>query len=166
MTQAFEKTSEFSDLFYCFPSHTEVAVNVSGRRSRSAFFLLFLLFGSSRGFAASPISDFQARLAQTLWCLGQAEAILRSQPESSVPVPTPEALASYLTLASENIAALGDFASARVTDEQRRIIAEGVRGTARAFRAELSLANNRGLAGASATLSALESSCRARLAGS
>jgi len=141
-------------------------VNVSRRRIGALFFVLPLLFGSSRGFAASPISDFQARLAQTLWCMGQAEAILRSQPESSVPVPTPEALTSYLTLTSENVAALAEFASAHVSDEQRRIIAEGLRAAARTLRDELSLANNRGLTGASATISTLESSCRARLAGS
>src|SRR5215813_13266388 len=164
MTGAFERTSNDSDLFYCFPSDTEVVVDVHRRRIGALLFVLFLFFGSSRGLVASTISDFQARLAQLLWCLGQAEAILRSQPESSVSVPTPEALDSYLILASENTAPLTGFASARVSDEQRRIIAEGLRTAARTIRDEVSLANNRGLTGAAATLSALESSCRAHLA--
>jgi len=124
---------------------------------------VLLLLAVPRGSIASTASDFQARLAQTGWCLARAEAILRSQPESAVPVPTPEALDSYLALASENVMTLASFASARVTDEQRRIITEGLRATARMVRDEVSLANNRGLTAAAAALSVIESSCRAQL---
>lgn len=128
-----------------------------GRLGASAF---LLLFGISPLCSAS-ISDFQARLAQTIWCVAQTEAIVRSLPESSTPVPVPEGLGSYLVLVSENVNALTASASMRATDEQRRILAEGLKATARNLRDQVSLANNRGLTAAASVLSQLESSCRA-----
>ncbi len=113
---------------------------------------------------ASPTSDFQARLAQANWCLHQTEAILRAQPLSAVPVPTPDALASYLTLLSENVAALSAAAAAaRVTDEQRKIMAEGLKSMAAGLQDGSSLAGNRGLTAIASSLAGLETSCRSAM---
>jgi len=79
-------------------------------------------------------------------------------------VPVPEALGSYLTLLSENVSALASAASARVTDEQRKAMAEGLKGVATQLKDFTELANNRGLTPAASAFSVLETSCRSGLA--
>lgn len=115
---------------------------------------------------ASPISDFQARLAQTSWSLQQMESLLRAQPQSTVPVATPEAVASYLTLVSENVSALGALTAEPVTDEQRRVMADGLKSIVSTLKDEISLANNRGLTAIASALGALETGCRGALGSS
>ncbi len=123
-----------------------------------------VLLLASRGASASLISDFQARLAQANWTLSQTEAIVRSQPHSSVPVVTPEVLASYLTLLSENVAALAATAANRGTDEQRKTMAAGLLAVAASLKDQASLSSSRGLTAASSAFGVLETSCRNALA--
>ncbi|MEO8431699.1 MAG: hypothetical protein ABI592_09345 [Acidobacteriota bacterium] len=111
---------------------------------------------------ASAISDFQARMAQTVWSAQQTEAILRTLPQSTRSVSTPEGLASYFALLNENVAALTGSATARgATDEQRKSVADGLGMLATALHDQAALAGNRGLFGAVATLNELEETCRA-----
>ncbi len=120
-----------------------------------------LLFCAIRApLSASPMSDFSARLAQTIWSLQQVEAILRSQPTSSVAVPTPDALASYLDLASQNVTALCELATQRVTDEQRRAMGDGLKSVTTLLKDQGSLAVNRGLPAVSGELGSLEAASR------
>lgn len=123
----------------------------------SALAMALLADGALR---ASPVSDFQARFAQTVWSAQQTEAILRTLPQSAMSVSTPEGLASYLALLSENVAALTGAASRAATDEQRKAVAEGIGVVATALHDQSALAGNRGLLGAVATLADLEESCR------
>lgn len=120
-----------------------------------------VLLLASETLRASPVSDFQARFAQTVWSAQQTEAILRTLPQSATSVSTPEGLASYLALLSENVAALTGAASRAATDEQRKAVAEGIGAVATALHDQSALAGNRGLLGAVATLADLEESCRA-----
>jgi len=124
-----------------------------------------LLLGTAAEAAlASVMSDFQARLAQTAWSLQTVEGILRAQPLSQVAVPTPDALASQLTLLSENVSALAAASSSRATDEQRKTMAEGLKGMATHLKDLSALAMHRGLTVTASTLLSLESSCRAAIA--
>lgn len=124
---------------------------------------LFLCAVAEAG-RASVMSDFQARLAQAAWSLQAVEGILRAQPLSPVAVPTPDALASHLTLLSENVSALAAASSVRATDEQRKTMAEGLKATATQLKDLGALAVHRGLTQASTTAASLESSCRAAIA--
>ncbi len=120
--------------------------------------VLLLTAGTLR---ASAVSDFQARLAQTIWSAQQTESILRTLPQSATAVSTPEGLASYLALLSENVAALGAAGTARAsTDEQRKAAASGLGMVATALHDQTALAGHRGLLGAAAILSELEENCR------
>ncbi len=110
---------------------------------------------------ASLLSDFQARLAQTIWAAQQTEAILRSLPQSSATVSTPEGLSSYAALLSENVAALNATASVRLTtDEQRRALAEGLQAVNSILHDQTAMAGNRGLTAVVSSLQSLEESCR------
>ncbi len=131
---------------------------------RSIVCWLALAFLNSRGAEASLISDFQARLAQTTWVLSQTEALVRSQPHSAVPVSSPEALASYLTLLSENVTALAATAANRGSDEQRKVMAEGLKAIATSLKDQASLSGSRGLTATASALGVLETSCRNALA--
>ena len=115
---------------------------------------------------ASPASDFAVRLAQTVWSLQQVEALVRTMPQSTAQTATPETIASYLALASENVHALTALATEKLTNEQRRVLAEGFKSVASLLRDESALAANRGLGSVGAGLSALETTCRAALEGS
>ena len=132
------------------------------RSSLFAFPLLFLLTG--RPASASPVSDFQARLAQTNWNLQTVERMVKAQPLSSEAVPTSEGLDSYLTLLSENVAALTRSTSARVTNEQRKVFAEGLKSAAAQIKDLTSMAGHRGLTAAASSLALLETNCRGSIA--
>jgi hypothetical protein len=96
---------------------------------------------------ASTLSDFQARLAQTVWSIQQAEAILRTLAPSAVPVGVPDGLASYATLVSENVAALAGSATVRdLSDADRKAMSDGLSAVAVLLKDQASLAANRGLA--------------------
>lgn len=133
--------------------------SVRHRLLLSAVSLLFV----SNGVSASAISDFEARLTQTSWSLQHMEGLLRAQPHSAVPLATPEALVSFMTLLSENATALTGHASNRGTDEQRRIMAEGLKAVATTTKDIASLATNRGLTALASALGALETSCRSAI---
>ncbi|MEP6767172.1 MAG: hypothetical protein ABJC61_00785 [Acidobacteriota bacterium] len=114
---------------------------------------------------ASILSDFQARFAQTIWAAQRTEAIVRSLPHSASAVSTPEGLSSYAALLAENTAALNALASVRTsTDEQRRVIADGLQTIASALHDQSALAANRGLSGLVSHLTLLEESCRSTMA--
>lgn len=125
---------------------------------------VMLLGAAAEAALASVMSDFQARLAQTAWSLQTVEGILRAQPLSQVAVSTPDALASHLTLLSENVSALVAASSSRATDEQRRTMAEGLKGMATQMKDLSALGMHRGLTVPASTLLSLESSCRAAIA--
>lgn len=125
------------------------------------FALLLLLALPPSAARASAASDFQARLAQTVWCTQQTEAILRTLPQASIPVSAPDGLASYAALLSENVAALNALASFReATDEQRKAMGDGLHWLAGALHDQSTLAANRGLTAALSMLSTLEEGCR------
>lgn len=114
----------------------------------------------ARPAAATPVSDFQARLAQTLWSLQQTEAILRTVPQTSATVSVPDGLASYASLLSENVTALTGAATVReLSDADRKVMADGLSAVATFLRDLASLAANRGLSGA-LSLGTAEQSCR------
>lgn len=113
--------------------------------------------------SASSVSDFQARLAQTLWNVHAVEGLVKAQPASSRAVSTPEAIDSFLQLLGENVAGLTATAAARVTDEQRRMFAEGIRSAATQLRDLAALSSHRGLTAAASEISRLEASCRLAL---
>ena len=114
----------------------------------------------ARPAAATPVSDFQARLAQTVWSAQQTEAILRTVPQTSASVSVPDGLASYAGLLSENVAALTGFATAReLSDADRKTMGDGLSAIASLLRDLASLAANRGLSGA-LSLGTAEQSCR------
>ena len=114
--------------------------------------------------SASPASDFAARIAQTVWSLQQVEALVRSLPQSSREMPPPETVTSFLALASENVHALSAIALEKVTDEQRRVMTEGLKSVASLLRDQAALAANRGLSPTAAGLSSLETACRGAIA--
>ena len=119
----------------------------------------------ARPASASLLSDFQARLAQTVWAAQQTESILRTLPQSSTSVSTPEGLSSYAALLSENIAGLNALAAARLaSDEQRRVLAGGLQAIASMLHDQTALATNRGLFSLVSNLSSLEEACRTSLA--
>ena len=133
------------------------------RASIPAVGAIWLLLSTSVG--ASLLSDFQARLAQTFWAAQQTEVILRTLPPSAMPASTPDGLASYAALLAENAAALNAAVTARgSTDEQRRVMAEGLQAVATALQDQMALAGNRGLLGFVSTLSSLREGCRGAIA--
>ena len=121
-----------------------------------------LLVGATAG--ASTLSDFQARLAQTVWSIQQSEAILRTLPPSAVSVGVPDGLASYAALVSENVAALTSAATVRdLSDADRKAMSDGLLAVAVLLKDQSSLAGNRGLATALA-FGPAEQSCRSAVA--
>ena len=129
---------------------------------RTAVFLagLAFLFAASTA-QASVVADFQARFAQTIWAAQQSEAILRSLPQTSLPVSTPDGLSSYVILLGENVAALNSLAAARpLTDADRKAFADGLRVVAVSLQDQAALAGNRGLLTTVSNLSSLAESCR------
>lgn len=125
--------------------------------------LLLVLFAAAP-LTASPISDFQARLAQTQWNIQSVEGMVRSQRASSRAVATPEAIESFLELLTGNVSALTAFSSAKVTTEQGRVIAEGIRSTAGQLRDLSAMISHRGFSSAAAETQRLEASCRVVIA--
>lgn len=114
----------------------------------------------ARPAAATPVSDFQARLAQTVWSIQQTEAILRTVPQTSATISVPDGLASYASLLSENVTALTGAATFReLSDADRKVMADGLSAVATFLRDLASLAANRGLSGA-LSLGTAEQSCR------
>jgi len=114
-------------------------------------------------FAATPIADFEARLAQTHWNLQAVEGLVRSVEVGSETQPTPDALSAYLALLSENVASLTSLAVANLTTEQKKVVAASLKSTAGRLKDESLLAGSRGLAGAVSALQQLESSCLATM---
>lgn len=133
--------------------------------SRVAALLLLLLFLAlaPHSARASAMSDFQARLAQTQWNVQALEGLVKGQRPSTRAVATPEAIDSFLVLLSENVAGLTAAAGARVTDEQRRVFAEGLRSAATQLRDLAPVASHRGLAAAASEIARLEAACRLAL---
>jgi hypothetical protein len=134
------------------------------RRAPTVLVSAVLFVFAAAPVAASPMSDFQARLAQTHWNIQVLEGITRAQRASRRAAPTPEAIDSFLGLLAENVGALTAFASAKVTDEQSRVIAEGIRTTAGQLRDLTALISNRGFSSAAAEAQRLETSCRLAIA--
>ena len=133
------------------------------RASIPAVGAVWLLLSASAG--ASLLSDFQARLAQTVWAAQQTEVILRTLPPSAMPASTPDGLASYAALLAENAAALNAAVTTRgSTDEQRRVMADGLQAVSTALQDQMALAGNRGLLGLVSTLSSLREGCRSTIA--
>jgi hypothetical protein len=129
---------------------------------RATVALTALLLAAPAG--ASTLSDFQARLAQTVWSIQQSEAILRTLAPSAVPVGVPDGLASYASLVSENVAALTAAATVRdPSDADRKAMADGLLAVALLLKDQSSLASNRGLATALA-FGPAEQSCRSAVA--
>lgn len=124
--------------------------------------LLLVLFAAAP-MTASPVSDFQARLAQTLWNIQSVEGMVRGHRASSRAVATPEAIGSFLELLVQNVGALTAFSSAKVTTEQERVIAEGIRSTAGQLRDLSAMISHRGFSSAASETQRLELSCRVAL---
>jgi hypothetical protein len=119
----------------------------------------------ARAAGASTAADFQARLAQTIWAAQQTEAILRSLPQTSSPVSTPDGLASYVALLGENVAALNSLAASRpLTDADRKAFADGLRAVSASLQDQAALAGNRGLVGTVSSLSSFVETCRSSVA--
>jgi hypothetical protein len=114
-------------------------------------------------FAATPIADFEARLAQTHWNLQAVEGLIRSVEVDSETRPTPDALSAYLALLSENVASLTSLAVAKMTTEQKSVVAASLKSAAGRLKDQSLLAGSRGLAGAVSALQQLESSCLATM---
>ena len=130
------------------------------RRVPTTIASLLLVLLAASPLAASSMSDFQARLAQAQWNIQSLEGMVRAQRASSRTVATPEAIGSFLELLAENVGALTAFSSAKVTDEQRRVIAEGIRSTAGQLRDLSAMVSHRGFSTAAAETQRLEASCR------
>jgi hypothetical protein len=114
--------------------------------------------------SATALSDFQARLAQTVWSVQQSEAILRTLPPSSVSVSVPDGLASYASLVTENVTALTSNATVRdLSDADRKAMADGLNAVAVLLRDQSALAANRGLA-TGLGFAPAEQACRAAVA--
>jgi hypothetical protein len=132
-------------------------------RAIAFFVLVSSLLLPSSGFAATPIADFEARLAQTHWGLQAVEGLVRAVEVGSETQPTPDALSAYLGLLSENVGALNALAVANMTTEQKRVVAASLKSTAGRLKDQALLAGGRGLAGAVSALQQLESSCLATM---
>ena len=113
--------------------------------------------------AATPIADFEVRLAQTHWNLQAVEGLVRSVEVDSETQPTPDALSAHLALLSENIASLTSLAVAKMTTEQKKVVAASLKSAAGRLKDQSLLAGSRGLAGAVSALQHLESSCLATM---
>ncbi len=111
--------------------------------------------------AATPIADFEARLAQTHWNLQAVEGLVRSVEVDSETQPTPDALSAYLALLSENVASLTSLAVVKMTTEQKSVVAASLKSTSGRLKDLSLLAGSRGLAEAVSSLQHLESSCLA-----
>jgi hypothetical protein len=136
-----------------------------GVRRTSIFLAGLASLWLARGAQASVVADFQARFAQTVWGVQQTEAILRSLPQTSTSVSTPDGLSSYVVLLGENVTALNAFAAARpLTDADRKAFADGFRAVAALLQDQAALAGNRGLLGTVSTLSSYAESCRGSVA--
>lgn len=123
-----------------------------------------ILFAPAAPAAASPLSDFQARLAQTVWAIQQTEAVLRTLPQTTASVSVPDGLASYAALVSENVAALTGAATVRdLSDADRKAMADGLNAIAVLLRDQSALAGNRGLS-AGLGFAPAEQACRAAVA--
>lgn len=125
--------------------------------------VVFLLLLPHATFAATPIAEFEARLAQTHWNLQAVEGLVRSVEVGSETQPAPDALSAYLALLSENVASLTSLALANLTTEQKRVVAASLKSTAGRLKDQSLLAGSRGLAGAVSALQHLESSCLAAM---
>lgn len=124
---------------------------------------LALVAQSSAAASASPIASFEARLAQTQWNLQIVEGLVRSIEVDSETQATPDALAAYLALLTENVGALNSLAAANLTTEQKRVVAAHLKGMAGRLKDQALLAGSRGLPGAVSSLQQLESSCLATM---
>jgi len=133
------------------------------RRSLTSQLAVLAFLAAAHNSSASPLTDFQARLVQTTWCLAHVEALVRGQPPSAVPVTAPEAIVSWTALVSEDVTGLVQASAGGTTDEQKRVIATGLKTTAGTLQDLSSLARNRGLDATVLTLDALGSSCRMAL---
>ena len=130
--------------------------------SRLVPIVTLLVFLPSASAGASTLTDFQARLVLTTLCLGQFEAQLRAQPLSSVTASAPEPVASWLALVAENVSGLARTASAGgATDDQKKVMADGLNAVALLVRDHAALALNRGFEAAASALGTLEVGCRA-----
>ena len=125
--------------------------------------VVFLLLLPQSAFAATPIADFEARLAQTHWNLQAVEGLVRSVEVDSETRPTPDALLAYLALLSENVASLTSLAVAKMTTEQKSVVAASLKSAAGRLKDQSLLAGSRGLAGAVSALQQLESNCLATM---
>jgi hypothetical protein len=134
------------------------------RRFATVVVLVVMLASAAAPLAASPMSDFQARLAQTRWNIQALEGMARAQPASRRAAPTPEALDSFLGLLAENVGALTAFSSVKATDEQARVIVEGIRTTAGQLQDLAAVISHRGFTGAAAEAQRLETTCRLAIA--
>jgi len=134
------------------------------RRSLTSQLAVLAFLAAAHNASASPVTDFQARFVQTTWCLAQVEALVRVQPLSAVPVTVPEAIVSWMALVSEDVTGLVQASPGGATDEQKKVIATGLKTTAATLQDLSSLARNRGLDATVLTLDALGSSCRMTLA--
>ena len=135
------------------------------RARMAAFFLALAPLLSARVAAAAPVADFQARFAQTIWGAQQTEAILRSLPQTSTPVSTPDGLASYVVLLGENVNALNALAAARpLTDADRKAFADGLRAVSASLQDQAALAGNRGLLAVVSSFASYAESCRSSVA--
>jgi len=114
-------------------------------------------------FAATPMADFEARLAQTHWNLQAVEGLVRSVEVGSDTQATPDALSAYLALLSENVASLTSLAVAKMTTEQKSVVAASLKSAAGRLKDQSLLAGSRGLAGAVSALQQLESNCLATM---
>ncbi|MEO8349792.1 MAG: hypothetical protein ABI610_12840 [Acidobacteriota bacterium] len=126
-----------------------------------ASLVLSVLLLPRAAFSATPIADFEARLAQTHWNLQVVEGLVRSVEVDSETQPTPDALSAYLALLSENVASLTSLAVVKMTTEQKSVVAASLKSTAGRLKDLALLAGSRGLAGAVSSLQQLESTCLA-----
>ncbi|MFN2386060.1 MAG: hypothetical protein ABR576_07205 [Thermoanaerobaculia bacterium] len=134
------------------------------RRVQTILFSVFLLAFSAALLPASPMSDFQARLAQTQWNIQIVEGLVKRQRASRREASAPESIESFLQLLAENVGALTAFSSSKVTDEQSRVIAEGIRTIAGELRDLTALISHRGFSSAAAEAQRLETTCRVAIA--
>jgi hypothetical protein len=142
----------------------EVNMLQRARRNLTSQLAVLAFVAAANDAPASPVTDFQARLVQTTWCLAQVEALVRVQSLSAVPVTVPEAIVSWTALVFEDVTGLVQSSAGGTTDEQKKVIATGLKIAAATLQDLSSLARNRGLDATVLTLDALGSSCRMALA--
>lgn len=133
------------------------------RRRIGSLLAALALLSAARPASASVLTDFQARLAQATWCLSQTEILVRAQAVSATPVATPEGIISWMALVAENVAGLVQTSGGAATDEQKKLVAAGLKGTAATLQDLSSLAQNRGLQAVALAFDAHGSSCQAAL---